>query len=677
MATNDLIQKKIQDLAALIHEHNYRYYVLNDPIISDQEFDLLLKELITLEKQYPEFILPDSPTQRVGSDITKKFPTIEHEVQMLSLDNTYSIQEVVEFDERVQKGLEGNKYEYTCELKIDGLAISLVYENGNLLYAATRGDGKIGEVVTNNVKTIKTIPLRLQGDVIPSFVEVRGEVYISKTNFEKINEERIKQGEEIYANPRNFASGSLKLQDPREVARRKLDFFPYFVRLKEDEKKLTISTQYEGFTWLKKWGFKVNPHVQLCTSLNEVQTYLQEWETKRFTLDYETDGVVVKINSYAQQNILGNTSKFPRWAFAYKYAAQKAETVLESISFQVGRTGVITPVANLKPVLLAGTTVKRATLHNAQEIKRLDLRIGDSVLVEKGGEIIPKIVQVNLSKRPTNAQPFEFISHCPECNTALQISQTRIHYYCPNTYHCRPQIIGRVIHFVRRNAMDIQAIGEEKVAQFYDAGLIRNPADLYKITEDDLLKLDRFGKKLAENVLNGIQKSKTQPFERVLFALGIRYVGETVAVKLAYHFKSIDALFSATIEQISQIHEIGEKIAQAVVEASKDPYYIQLVAALKQAGLQFSIDENKTTQKITSNKLEGLTLLATGKMKHFTREGIEKAIRDNGGKVATSVTKKLSYLIVGDEPGESKIKKANELNIKMISEQEFLDMIKD
>ncbi|MDW8302792.1 MAG: NAD-dependent DNA ligase LigA [Bacteroidia bacterium] len=665
----------MQELTDLVNEHNYRYYVLNDPIISDQEFDALLKELIELEKKYPQFALPDSPTQRVGSDITKKFPTIEHEVQMLSLDNSYTLQDIVDFDERVQKGLEGKPYQYTCELKIDGLAISLVYENGKLSYAATRGDGRIGEVVTNNVKTIKTIPLRLHGEVVPTFVEIRGEVYISKSNFEKINQERIEQGEELYANPRNFASGSLKLQDPREVARRRLDFFPYYVRLKDNEPHLNIRTQYEGFEWLKRWGFKVNPHVRLCNSLQEVQEYLQEWENKRFTLDYETDGVVVKVNDYTQQNILGNTSKFPRWAFAYKYAAQQVETVLESISFQVGRTGVVTPVANLKPVHLAGTTVKRATLHNAQEIKRLDIRVGDTVWIEKGGEIIPKVVRVNLQKRPQNSQPFEFIKNCPECNTPLQISETGVHYYCPNAYQCPPQIIGRIVHFVRRNAMDIQAVGEEKVEQFYKAGLIRTPADLYKITEEDLLKLDRFGKKLAQNVLEGIQKSKSQPFERVLFALGIRYVGETVAVKLAQHFKSIDALFNATAEEISQVHEIGEKIAQAVVEAAHNPYYVQLVKELKEAGLQFSVDESQVQQSVISNKLQGLTFLATGTMKNFTREQIEKVIRQNGGKVASSVSKNLSYLIVGDEPGETKIKKAKELNIKMISEQEFLDML--
>lgn len=674
MKTKD-IQQKIAELSQLIHEHNYRYYVLNAPIISDFEFDALLKELTELEKKYPEFALPDSPTQRVGADITKKFPIIEHEVQMLSLDNSYSMQEVQEFDERVQKGLEGKKYEYTCELKIDGLAISIVYEKGKLKYAATRGDGKTGEVVTNNVKTIKTIPLSLRGEHIPDYVEIRGEVYITKSNFEKINEKRAEIGEELYANPRNFASGTLKLQDPREVAQRKLDFFPYFVRLRENETKVSIKTQYESFEWLKKWGFKVNPHVRLCHNLKEVEQYLTEWNTKRYELDYETDGVVVKINDYIQQAVLGNTSKFPRWAFAYKYAAQQAETVLESISFQVGRTGIVTPVANLSPVQLGGTVVKRATLHNIQEIKRLDLHEQDTVFIEKGGEIIPKVVRVNTEKRKKNAQPIDFITHCPECNTALQLSETGVHYYCPNTYQCPPQIVGRIVHFVRRNAMDIQAIGEEKVEQFYKAGLIRTPADLYKLKTEDLLKLERFGKKLAENVIRGIEQSKTQPFERVLFALGIRYVGETVAVKLAHHFKDIDTLFSAKAEEISQVYEIGEKIAQSVTEAAKNPYYIQLVQELKQAGLQFRIEESKIQNAVVSTKLQGLTLLATGTMKNFSREQIEKTIRENGGKVASSVSKNLSYLIVGEEPGESKIKKAKELNIKMISEEEFMNML--
>lgn len=674
MSSTD-IQEKIVTLTQLINEHNYRYYVLNAPIISDQEFDALLKELIALETQYPQFVLPDSPTQRVGSDLTKKFPTIEHEAQMLSLDNSYSIQDVQEFDERVQKGLENKKYEYTCELKIDGLAVSIVYEKGKLKYAATRGDGKTGEVITNNIKTIKTIPLSLHGEVIPDYVEIRGEVYITKSNFQKINAQREEAGEEIYANPRNFASGSLKLQDPREVARRKLDFFPYLVRLKENETKVSIKTQYEGFEWLKQWGFKVNPHVGLCSTLAEVKKYLDHWEIKRHELDYETDGVVIKINNYAQQTTLGNTSKFPRWALAYKYAAQQAETRLESISFQVGRTGIITPVANLKPVQLAGTTVKRATLHNAQEIKRLDLHAQDTVYIEKGGDIIPKVVRVNLEKRQPDAQPIIFITHCPECNTPLQVSETGIHYYCPNAYQCPPQIIGRIVHFVRRNAMDIQAIGEEKVEQFYKAGLIRTPADLYKLTIEDLLQLERFAKKSAENVLKGIEQSKTQPFERVLFALGIRYVGETVAVKLAHHFKDIDTLLSAKAEEISQVYEIGEKIAQSIVEAANNPYYIQLIQELKQAGLAFKIDENKIRNAVVSDKLQGLTLLATGTMKHFSREQIEKVIRENGGKVASSVSKNLSYLIVGEEPGESKIKKAKELNIKMISEDEFLNLI--
>ncbi len=670
------IQEKIVKLAQLINEHNHRYYVQNAPVISDFEFDALLKELTELEAKYPEFILPDSPTQRVGADITKKFPTIEHEVQMLSLDNSYSIQEIKEFDERIQKGLESKHYEYTCELKIDGLAISIVYEKGKLKYAATRGDGKIGEVVTNNVKTIKTIPLKLHGDNTPDYVEIRGEVYITKSNFEKINQNRIEIGEEPYANPRNFASGTLKLQDPREVAKRKLDFFPYFVRLRENETKLSIKTQYESFEWLKKWGFKVNPNIELCKNLTEVEKYLTQWQTKRYTLDYETDGVVVKINDYAQQSILGNTSKFPRWAIAYKYAAEQVETVLQSVSFQVGRTGIITPVANLSPVQLGGTVVKRATLHNAQEIKRLDLHEQDTVFIEKGGEIIPKVVRVNVEKRKKTAHPIVFLTHCPECNTPLQVSETGIHYYCPNSYQCPPQIVGRIVHFVRRNAMDIQAIGEEKVEQFYKAGLIRTPADLYKIKMEDLLKLERFGKKLAENVIKGIEQSKTQPFERVLFALGIRYVGETVAIKLAHHFKDIDNLFNAKAEEISQVYEIGEKIAQSVTEAAKNPYYTQLVQELKQAGLQLKTDEDKIQNTLVSNKLQGLTFLATGTMKNFSREQIEKTIRENGGKVASSISKNLSYLIVGNEPGESKIKKAKELNVKMISEEEFINMLK-
>lgn len=672
---NTDIKEKIQKLAQQINEHNYRYYVLNAPSISDYEFDTLLRELTELEKQYPQYILPDSPTQRVGADITKKFPTIEHEVQMLSLDNSYSMQDVKEFDERVQKGLEGKKYQYTCELKIDGLAVSIVYEKGKLKYAATRGDGRVGEVVTNNVKTIKTIPLTLHGDTIPEYVEIRGEVYITKSNFQKINAERADIGEELYANPRNLASGTLKLQDPREVAQRKLDFFPYFVRLRENETALTIKTQYESFEWLKKWGFKVNPHVQLCNNLDEVEKYLNQWEKQRHTLDYETDGVVVKINDYAHQEILGNTSKFPRWAFAYKYAAQQVETTLESVSFQVGRTGIVTPVANLTPVQLGGTVVKRATLHNAQEIKRLDLHEGDTVFIEKAGEIIPKVVRVNVQKRKPSAVPVTFITHCPECNTPLQVSETGIHYYCPNSYQCPPQIIGRIVHFVQRNAMDIQAVGEEKAEQFYKAGLIRTPADLYKLKMDDLLKLDRFGKKLAENVLKGIEESKNQPFERVLFALGIRYVGETVAVKLAQHFKDIDTLFGTPAEEISKVYEIGEKIAQSVANAAKNPYYIHLIQELKQAGLQFKIDESKTQQAVISDKLKGLTLLVTGTMKNFSREEIEKTIRENGGKVASSVSKNLSYLIVGEEPGESKVKKAKELNIKMISEEEFINML--
>lgn len=668
---NDLIQQ--------INYHNYRYYVLNDPEISDYEFDQLLNELIRLEKEHPELADPNSPTQRVGGDITKKFPTVKHKVRMMSLDNTYSFEELEEFHQRVVKAV-GHEPEYVCELKIDGVAISIHYEHGKLKQAVTRGDGIQGDEVTSNVKTIRSVPLQLMGNDYPEELEVRGEIFMPVKVFKKLNEELreelIEKGlneeeieQQLLKNPRNTAAGTLKLQDSKIVASRKLDSFLYFVISPE----LSFETHYESVLKAKEWGFKVNPYMKKCASLHEVKQYIAHWEKKRFELDYDTDGIVIKVNSFKLQRLLGETAKAPRWAIAYKYKAEQAATILQDIIFQVGRTGAITPVAVLKPVQLAGTTVKRASLHNADFIAEKDLRIGDTVFVEKGGEIIPKIIGVDFSKRDLFAKPFEYITHCPECHTKLIRKEGEAIHYCPNETGCKPQILGKMIHFITRKAMNIESLGEKTIEQFYEAGLVKNFADFYELTYDQIIRLEGFQDKATRNILQGIEASKKVPFPRVLYALGIRYVGETVAQKLARHFKSIDALKKATFEELCEVEEIGDKIAASVVEYFNNPYNLEIIERLRKYGVQLALEEEAL--KPMDDKLKGLTFVISGVFEKHSRDELKELIIQHGGKNTGSVSGKTSYLLAGDNAGPEKLKKAEQLGVKIIGEEEFLKMI--
>ena len=577
------MKEKIQQLREELNEHNYNYYVLDNPTISDYEFDQKLKELQALEQAYPEFYDENSPTVRVGGSVTKSFPTVVHEYRMYSLDNSYSKEDLEEWEQRIIKTLGNDQINFTCELKYDGASIDLLYENGKLKQATTRGDGIQGDDITANVRTIRSVPLQLKGDYSERFY-IRGEIVMPKKAFENLNKERIAAGEDPFMNPRNTASGSLKLQDTAEVAKRGLDCLLYFL-----VGNTGIKSQFESLEKAREWGFKVPNISKLCHSTAEVMDFINEWDTKRHTLPYETDGVVVKVDSIAQQEELGYTSKSPRWAMAYKFKAEQVDTVLESISYQVGRTGAITPVANLKPVLLAGTVVKRASLHNADQIEKLDIRIGDSVYVEKGGEIIPKIVGVNLDKREADAQPVQYITHCPECGTELVRNEGEAQHYCANAYGCPPQITGKIQHFISRKAMDIEGLGEETVEQLFRAGIIHTYADLYEVTVEKLLPLERMAQKSAENIVKGIQKSKEIPFERVLFALGIRYVGETVAKKLARHYKTIEALENATVEQLVEVDEIGNQIATSVVNFFADDYNRKLIDSSKAMACSFRL----------------------------------------------------------------------------------------
>lgn len=661
------MKEKIQQLREELNEHNYNYYVLDNPTISDYEFDQKLKELQALEQAYPEFYDENSPTVRVGGSVTKSFPTVVHEYRMYSLDNSYSKEDLEEWEQRIIKTLGSDQINFTCELKYDGASIDLLYENGKLKQATTRGDGIQGDDITANVRTIRSVPLQLKGDY-PERFYIRGEIVMPKKAFESLNKERIAAGEDPFMNPRNTASGSLKLQDTAEVAKRGLDCLLYFL-----VGSTGIKSQFESLEKAREWGFKVPNISKLCHSTAEVMDFINEWDTKRHTLPYETDGVVVKVDSIAQQEELGYTSKSPRWAMAYKFKAEQVDTVLESISYQVGRTGAITPVANLKPVLLAGTVVKRASLHNADQIEKLDIRIGDSVYVEKGGEIIPKIVGVNLDKREADAQPVKYITHCPECGTELVRNEGEAQHYCPNAYGCPPQITGKIQHFISRKAMDIEGLGEETVEQLFRAGIIHTYADLYEVTVEKLLPLERMAQKSAENIVKGIQKSKEIPFERVLFALGIRYVGETVAKKLARHYKMIEALENATVEQLLEVDEIGNQIASSIVNFFADDYNRQLIDRLKGYGLQFSINEQATEGQ--TDALKGLTFVVSGVFHLYSREELKALIEQHGGKVGSSISSKTNYVIVGDNMGPSKKEKAEQLGVKMISEEEFNAMI--
>ncbi len=673
-------QEKIQQLTEELKRHNYQYYVLAQPTISDREFDMKLKELENLENAFPQFADPNSPTQQVGGDITKNFETIPHSERMLSLSNTYNKAELFDFDARVAKLLGRDDYQYTVELKFDGFAIALRYEEGKLARAITRGDGTKGDDVTSNVRTIKSIPHQLRGD-FPSQLEVRGEIFIHKAAFAKMNEERAQKGEALYANPRNTAAGTIKLQDSSEVAKRPLDGFLYQL-IEEGAAGLT---HYDGLQRMKAYGLPTHDGTRLYSSIEEVWEFITDWDTKRKDLSFEIDGVVIKVNNKIHQEELGFTSKFPRWAIAYKFETEQAVTRLNSISYQVGRTGAVTPVANLEPVQLLGTTVKRASLHNADVIAELDVRVGDTVFVEKGGEIIPKIVDVQTDGRSADSEPTQFATHCPECNTLLERTEGEAAYYCPNSEGCPPQIKGRIEHFIGRKAMDVASLGEGKIDVLYTSGLVRSAADLYALETDNLLGLSKtivnedtldervvsFKDKTVENILGGIQASKEQPFERVLFGLGIRFVGETVAKKLAHHYKNMDNLMAAEFDDLIAVNEIGVKIAQSIVDHFAKSENREEVLRLQEAGLNFQVVEKEQT----SNALDGAKIVVSGVFTQFSRNELKKLIEEHGGKNVSSISKSTDYLIAGENMGPAKLEKAKNLGIKMITESDFVALI--
>lgn len=663
----DILQK-IQTLRDELNQHNYNYYVLDTPTISDFEFDTKLKELQDLEAKYPEYFDENSPTVRVGGSVTKNFETVRHDFRMYSLDNSYSKEDLLDWENRIQKILGNVTIQYTCELKYDGASISISYEDGKLIRAVTRGDGFQGDDVTNNVKTIKAVPIKLKGD-FPKRFDIRGEIILPFAGFEKMNQELIEIGETPYSNPRNTASGSLKLQDSAEVAKRPLDCLLYTLI----GNGLSIKTQFEGLEKARSWGFKVPVQSQLKNSMQEVFDFIDHWDKHRHEMPYETDGVVIKVNDVNQQEELGYTAKSPRWAIAYKFKAEQVSTKLNSISYQVGRTGAITPVANLEPVQLAGTIVKRASLHNADQIEKLDIRINDVVYVEKGGEIIPKIIGVEISQRDSNSFVTNYITHCPECNTELVRKEGEAQHYCPNYYGCPPQIIGRVQHFITRKAMDIEGLGGETVALLYNNKLIENYADLYELKKDQIVVLDRMADKSADNLLEGIQKSKQIPFDRVLYALGIRYVGETVAKKLAKHYKSIDNLKQASLEELITVDEIGIKIAQSVIEFFENEYNLVIVDRLKSYGIQLELTDS--TNEPRSSILNGQVFVVSGVFEKFSRDELKSAIEDNGGKVGSSISSKTNYVIAGENMGPAKLEKATQLGIQIISEDEFINMV--
>ena len=664
------VLKTIEDLRVALNEHNYNYYVLDNPTISDYDFDIKLKELQELENKYPEFFDENSPTQRVGGMVTKNFETVLHDYRMYSLDNSYSKDDLRDWETRIQKVLGNVELSYTCELKYDGASISITYVNGKLKRAVTRGDGFQGDDVTNNIKTIRSIPLQLKGD-FPAEFAVRGEIILPFEGFEKMNQELIEIGETPYSNPRNTASGSLKLQDSALVAKRPLDCLLYFLI----GNNLPFNSQYDGLEAARKWGFKVPKEAKLANNLTEVFQFIEYWDLHRHELPYETDGVVIKVNSLQYQDELGYTAKSPRWAMAYKFKSEQVSTVLNSISYQVGRTGAITPVANLRAVQLAGTIVKRASLHNADQIEKLGVRVGDTVFVEKGGEIIPKIIAVDLSQRALDSQPTLYITNCPECDTALVRNEGEANHYCPNFYGCPPQIIGRIQHFISRKAMDIEGLGGETVALLYSNGLVNNYADLYTLTVNEILPLERMAQKSAENLVKGVQNSKSIPFERVLYALGIRFVGETVAKKLAKHYKNIDALAQATILDLVLVDEIGERIAQSVVDFFANTENARAIERLKEYGVALKIVEKVNLN--ASNKLSGNTFVVSGVFEKFSRDDLKKSIEDNGGKVGSSISAKTNYVIAGENMGPAKLDKASKLNIPILTEDDFITMLNE
>ena len=662
------LKQNIENLRKELRQHNHNYYVLDSPTISDFDFDMKLKELQQLEQTHPEFYDPSSPTLRVGGAVTKNFNTVVHNHRMYSLDNSYSKEDLEDWEKRIQRGLGEAEVAFTCELKYDGASISLTYEEGKLVRAVTRGDGTKGDDVTTNVKTINAVPLQLRGDY-PSKFDIRGEIVLPFEGFAKMNAERIENGEEPYMNPRNTASGSLKLQDSAAVAQRPLDCLLYGIVGRDTG----IDSQWQMLEKARNWGFKIPSVAKLCKTTQEVMDFVEYWDIHRHSLPYETDGVVIKVNSLQQQDELGFTSKSPRWAMAYKFKAEQVSTILNEITYQVGRTGAITPVANLEPVLLAGTTVKRASLHNADQIAKFDIREGDTVYVEKGGEIIPKIIGVDFSKRPTDSIPTKYIDKCPECHTPLVRTEGDAKHYCINYYGCPTQITGRIQHYISRKAMDIEGMGSETVTLLFNEGLITNYADLYALTATQVMPLERMAEKSAENLVQGVAESVKIPFERVLFALGIRFVGETVAKKLAKAYKNIDALMEASSEELVKVDEIGERIAHSVVEFFQNETNRNIVNRLKTYGLQFSLSEEQLENQ--SDILKGMTMVVSGVFKTVSRTELKKLIEDNGGKVGSSISSKTSYLVAGDKMGPSKRTKAESLGIAIISEQDFLAML--
>jgi DNA ligase (NAD+) len=665
---NMTIQERIKTLREALNLHNHKYYVLDNATISDFDFDIKLKELEKLELENPAFFDANSPTQRVGGAITKNFDTVAHKNRMYSLDNSYSKEDLLDWEKRVQKVLGTTETEYTCELKFDGASINLSYENGQFIKAVTRGDGFQGDDVTANIKTILSIPLIPNGDFISNF-EMRGEIILPIDGFNKMNLARVANGEEEYRNPRNTASGSLKLQDSGEVAKRPLDCLLYQVVTEERKYK----THFESLEKAREVGFKVPKTITLVKSIDEVFDFVNYWDAKRHDLPYETDGVVIKVNNLQQQEELGYTAKAPRWAIAYKFKAEQVSTVLNEITYQVGRTGAITPVANLDPVQLAGTTVKRASLHNADQIEKLDIRIKDTVFVEKGGEIIPKIIAVDFTKRPEDSEPTIYATNCPECHTELVRTEGDAKHYCPNEFGCAPQITGRIQHFISRKAMDIDGLGGETVDLLRKEGLIQNYSDLYDLTVKQVIPLERMAEKSAQNIIDGVLKSKEIPFEKVLFALGIRFVGETVAKKLAKHFKSIDKLMTADFETLIAVDEIGDRIAQSILDFSSDLGNIQLVNRLKVSGVQLQVSAESLENQ--TDKLNGQIFVVSGVFYQMSRNELKKAIEDNGGKVSSSISKKTNFIVAGDNMGPSKLTKAQDLGIQIITEQDFIDKI--
>ena len=663
------IQQKIENLRTELHQYNYHYYTLDQSLISDSEFDQKLKELQELEKKHPEFFDPNSPTIRVGGQITKNFPNVTHEFRMYSLDNSYDFQDLEDWHQRLTKTLETENIEFVTELKYDGASISILYENGQLSQAITRGDGFQGDDITPNVKTIRDIPLKLQGDFPEKFF-MRGEIFLTHDAFDKINEEREKEGYDIFMNPRNTASGSLKIQDSTEVSKRNLSAVLYqFVA-----QDIPMNTHWEILQKMKSIGFKTSQYSKLCTSLEEVKNFIEHWDKERHHLEFDIDGIVIKVNNLKQQQILGHTAKSPRWAMAYKFKAEKVETQLLSIDYQVGRTGAVTPVANLTPVLLAGTIVKRASLHNEDIINNLDLHTHDFVYVEKGGEIIPKIVGVNTNKREKNAQAIQYIQECPICRTPLIKIQDQAIHFCPNETHCPPQVVGKMIHFVSRKALNIENLGSETIEQLYKESLIQNIADFYTLTKEKLIPLERMAEKSAQNIIDGIEKSKQIPFEKVLYGIGIKHVGETIAKKLVKNFNSIDTLRQASLEELMQVEDIGLKIAESIISFFQNEENQQILERLKSYGIQMErVDKPNET---LSDALAGKTFLFTGKLSLFTRDEAENMVEKHGGRNISAVSKNLNYLVVGEKAG-SKLKKAQDIGtIIILDEQQFLDLLK-